>query len=75
MIINLLKKHKKEHREVFLDRVNEDVLSLFSDVDAYITASCPRISVDDISRFKKPILNLEQLLILFGYKKFGDVYP
>jgi len=74
-ILRILKRHRKEYLEILLNRVNEEVLRIFDDVDAFVTASCPRISIDDISRFKKPILNLEQLLILFGYKEFGDVYP
>jgi len=74
-IKNLLDRHGKKYVTLYLDRFDENILDRHRDLDAFIAGSCPRIAIDDITRVKKPILNLEQLLILFGYKKFEEVYP
>lgn len=74
-IIHILLEHGKDIKKIYVSRIREDEINMFMDIEVFVTASCPRIAIDDITRFKKPILNLEQLLILFGYKKFGDVYP
>ena len=74
-IKNLLDRHRKNYVTLYLDRFDENILDRHRDLDAFVVGSCPRIAIDDITRVKKPILNLEQLLILFGYKRFEEVYP
>ncbi len=53
--------------EAVIDNLPRDVLP--------IIAGCPRIAIDDITRFKRPVLNLEQLQILLGIRDFNEVYP
>jgi len=75
-ITKILKKHKRKFDIIYVQRIVPEALSmLLNTCDVYVTASCPRIAIDDITRFNKPILNFEQLLILFGYINFWDVYP
>ena len=75
-IIKILNRHNKEFSIIYVERIAPEILSIFPGTcDVYVTASCPRIAIDDITRFNKPILNFEQLLILFGYINFWDVYP
>jgi len=45
-----------------------ETLESFIDLDAYVEISCPRISTDDQDRYRKPILNPEEVMIVLGKK-------
>lgn len=47
-------------------------LESFTDLDAYVEISCPRISTDDQERYRKPILNPEEVMIALGKKSWED---
>jgi 2-(3-amino-3-carboxypropyl)histidine synthase len=47
-------------------------LESFTDLDAYVEISCPRISTDDQERYHKPILNPEEVMIALEKKKWED---
>jgi len=49
-----------------------ETLESFSDLDAYVEISCPRISTDDQSRYRKPILNPEEVMVVLGKKSWED---
>lgn len=49
-----------------------DVLSSFIDLDAYVEISCPRIGTDDQERYRKPILNPEEVMIALGKKPWEE---
>lgn len=42
------------------------VLNEFPTVDAYVNTACPRISLDDASKFKKPVLTINEFKVLSG---------
>lgn len=44
----------------------------FTDLEAFVEISCPRISTDDQERYHKPILNPEEVMIALGKKKWED---
>jgi 2-(3-amino-3-carboxypropyl)histidine synthase len=43
-----------------------EVLEEFPTVDAYINTACPRISLDDASKFKKPVLTMQEFRVVSG---------
>jgi 2-(3-amino-3-carboxypropyl)histidine synthase len=49
-----------------------ETLGSFTDLDAYVEISCPRISTDDQERYRKPILNPEEVMIVLGKKSWED---
>jgi 2-(3-amino-3-carboxypropyl)histidine synthase len=49
-----------------------ETLESFVDLEAYVEVSCPRISTDDQERYRKPILNPEELMIALGRKSWED---
>jgi 2-(3-amino-3-carboxypropyl)histidine synthase len=49
-----------------------ETLESFVDLDAYVEISCPRISTDDQERFRKPILNPEEVMIAIGKKSWDE---
>jgi 2-(3-amino-3-carboxypropyl)histidine synthase len=52
--------------------VTPETLGSFTDLDAYVEISCPRISTDDQERYRKPILNPEEVMIALGKKSWED---
>jgi 2-(3-amino-3-carboxypropyl)histidine synthase len=49
-----------------------ETLESFTDFDAYVEISCPRISTDDQERYHKPILNPEEAMIAMGKKQWEE---
>jgi 2-(3-amino-3-carboxypropyl)histidine synthase len=49
-----------------------ETLDSFTDLDAYVEISCPRISTDDQDRYRKPILNPEEVMVAIGKKQWED---
>jgi 2-(3-amino-3-carboxypropyl)histidine synthase len=49
-----------------------ETLESFVDVEAYVEISCPRISTDDQERYRKPMLNPEEVMIALGKKSWED---
>jgi 2-(3-amino-3-carboxypropyl)histidine synthase len=49
-----------------------ETLESFTDLEAFVEISCPRISTDDQERYHKPILNPEEVMIALGKKQWED---
>lgn len=67
--LNLKKKLEEKGKDVCLFSVREitpEVIMEFPTVDAYVSTACPRISLDDASKFKKPILTINETLVVAG---------
>jgi len=43
-----------------------EMLMEFPTVDAFVNTACPRISLDDASRFQKPVLTVNETLVVIG---------
>lgn len=65
-----LKRKLEEHgKTAFLFVVREvtpEVLMEFPTVDAYVNTACPRISLDDASKFPKPVLTVNEARVVVG---------
>ncbi len=46
--------------------VTPEVIMEFPTVDAYVNTACPRISFDDASKFQKPVLTVNEALVVVG---------
>jgi 2-(3-amino-3-carboxypropyl)histidine synthase len=46
--------------------ITPEVLMEFPSVEAYVNTACPRISLDDASRFSKPVLTVNEALVVVG---------
>ncbi|MFB3888956.1 MAG: diphthamide biosynthesis enzyme Dph2 [Candidatus Bathyarchaeia archaeon] len=49
-----------------LREVLPEVLLEFPTVDAYVNTACPRISLDDASKFSKPVLTVNEFMVVSG---------
>ena len=43
-----------------------EVLNEFPTIDAYVNTACPRISLDDASKFRKPVLTSSEFMVISG---------
>ena len=64
-------KHKLEMEDkttvlFAVKEITPESLMEFPSVDAFVNTACPRISLDDAARFRKPILTLNEALVVIG---------
>jgi len=67
--LEIKKKLEKANKKAFLLALREIIperLIQFPSLDAYINTACPRLSLDDASRFPKPLLTTRELQVLLG---------
>lgn len=67
--MSMKEKLEKNGRSVVLFAVNDvvpDVFLEFPSVDVYVNTACPRLSLDDASRFRKPVLSFNEGLVVVG---------
>ena len=58
-------KSKGKNAHVFsLKEITPEALMQFPTIDAYVNTACPRIVLDDSSRFPKPILTMSEALVI-----------
>lgn len=56
-----------------LREVAPSALMQFPKIDAFINTACPRLSLDDAPHFHKPLLSLNEALILLGELKWEEL--
>jgi len=61
-----LKKAGKKTTLLAVREVTPDALLEFPTIDAYVNTACPRISLDDAYRFKKPVLTMNEAMVVAG---------
>lgn len=61
-----LEKMDKEVIVLTMNEITNDKMVNFYDVDAFIEFACPRVAVEDYSRFEKPIINYRETLVVTG---------
>ncbi len=53
--------------------ITPDALMEFPSIDAYVNTACPRISLDAPGKFKKPILTVNEFMVLCGEVSWTDM--
>jgi 2-(3-amino-3-carboxypropyl)histidine synthase len=56
-----------------LHEIKPEVLAEFPSVDAYVNTACPRISLDDASKFKKPVLTVQEFMVVSGESSWENL--
>ena len=67
--LGLKEKLEKSGKTAYLFAVREilpEVILEFPTVEAYVDTACPRISLDDASKFPKPVLTENETLVVLG---------
>ena len=74
--IELKKKFEQNKMTVILFAVREitpNVLIQFPGIDAFVNTACVRLSLDDSPNFDKPILSINEALVMLGEMKWEDL--
>jgi 2-(3-amino-3-carboxypropyl)histidine synthase len=53
--------------------VTPEVLMEFPSVEAFVNTACPRISLDDASKFEKPVITSAEVLVVVGELSWEDL--
>ncbi len=53
--------------------ISPEVLMEFPTIDAYINTACPRISLDDASKFEKPVLTVNEFKVVAGESTWENI--
>ena len=67
---------EKNGRAAFLlagREITPDALMEFPSIDAYVNTACPRISLDAPGKFKKPILTVNEFMVVCGEISWTDM--
>jgi len=67
--LKIKEKLEKSGRKATLLAVREitpEVLMQFPTIDAFVNTACPRVSLDETSKFLKPVLTSEEAFVLLG---------
>lgn len=73
---NIVDKFKENGKEVLLISMSEmtpEKIMNFYNIDAFVELACPRIAVDDYSKYEKPILTYREALVALGEKTWEDL--
>ncbi|MDI6888991.1 MAG: diphthamide biosynthesis enzyme Dph2 [Methanocellales archaeon] len=57
---------------IFMDEVKPEMLAQFK-VDAFVSTACPRIAIDDVALFKKPVLTPIEFEIVLGERDWSEI--
>ncbi|MEJ5326680.1 MAG: diphthamide biosynthesis enzyme Dph2 [Candidatus Bathyarchaeia archaeon] len=60
---------RRNGKQAFLFAIREilpEALMEFPQVDVYVNTACPRVSLDAPSKFLKPVLNVNEFMVVFG---------
>ena len=68
----LLEENDKTAILICATEVIPETLESFTDLEGYVEVSCPRISTDDQERYRKPVLNPEEVMVALGKKSWED---
>ena len=72
----ILEKLEKSGRDAYLFAVREitsETIMNFPTVDAYVNTACPRVSLDFPDKFSKPMLTLNEALVVVGELSWKDL--
>jgi 2-(3-amino-3-carboxypropyl)histidine synthase len=61
-----LQKHGKRVTLLTIREITPQALMQFAPIDAFVNTACPRIALDDASRFLKPVLLVKEAMVLLG---------
>jgi 2-(3-amino-3-carboxypropyl)histidine synthase len=67
-----IEKHGRKAYLIGLREITPDMLFPFRKLDAFVNTACPRVTIDDAERYKKPVLTPIELEIVLGERDWED---
>lgn len=71
-IIEKLKEKGKTPIVITMNEITPSKILNFYNIDAFIELACPRIAIDDFSRYQKTIITFKEALIALGIKSWEE---
>lgn len=68
-----LEKSGRKATLLALREVTPEALMQFPHIEAFVNTACPRVSLDDASRFPKPVLTFEEMLVMVGEMSWEEL--
>jgi 2-(3-amino-3-carboxypropyl)histidine synthase len=65
-IKQILEENGKSPYVLTAKEITPEVLMEFPTIDAFVNTACPRVSLDDAVRFRKPVLTVNEALVVVG---------
>ena len=56
-----------------LKEITPNILFRFPRIEAFVNTACPRISLDDATLYNKPILSINETIVMLGEMKWEDL--
>ncbi|KUJ99097.1 MAG: Diphthine synthase, DPH2 subunit [Thermococcales archaeon 44_46] len=75
-IAKLLRERGKKAQLIVMNHISYPALEGF-DFDAYVVVACPRVPIDDVDNWRKPVLTPRELEILLGLREdyeFDEIF-
>ena len=73
---DLIEKFEKAGKNVLAITINEfsqDKLVNFRNIDAFVELGCPRIAIDDFSKYNKTLITYNEALVALGEKSWDEI--
>jgi 2-(3-amino-3-carboxypropyl)histidine synthase len=70
---NQLEKAGRESTLFALREITPDALMQFPSIDAFVNTACPRLSLDDAERFRKPLVTPREMLVALGKIRWKEL--
>ena len=68
-----LEKHGKRVVVLAIHEFTPEACMQFPTIDVFVNTACPRLSLDDAARFRKPVLSYSEILVLLGEKGWDQL--
>ncbi len=73
VLIDKLGKSGKKVIIITMNEITPDKLINFYNVDAFVELACPRIAIDDATKYRKPLITFREALVALGEKSWDDI--
>lgn len=69
-----LEERGKDALLLCMEEVNFENLANFTEAEAFVETACPRIAIDGIEELRKPLLTMEEALVMLGEIEWSKVW-
>ena len=68
-----LKKAGKKYVVITMNEITNDKLVNLYNVDVFVELACPRIAIEDVAKFEKPLLTAREFAVVIGDSTWEDL--
>ncbi len=72
-LLDKLKEKEKGAIIIKMDEISPDKIMNFYSVDCFVILACPRIAIDDFSKYEKPLITFKEALVGLGEKSWEEL--